>query len=172
MPASQITRLLLQDVEHELGTTRRVLERVPEDKLEWRPHPKSYTLGELATHVARLWSWGPLTVERDAADFADLPKGVGPLARDRAELLAIFDEEAAACRSSLAGLLDGDAEALLAKPWTLKFGGQELATVPKAISLRTFLVSHVVHHRGQLSVYLRLLDVPLPNMYGPTADEQ
>jgi uncharacterized damage-inducible protein DinB len=172
MAASDTTRLLLQDIEHELQTTRRVLERVPEAKLAWRPHPRSYTLGELATHVARLLTWGPMTIERASVDFATLPKGVGPLATDRADLLAIFDREASEFRQALAGLLAGEAEPALAVRWAVENGGQELIAVPRAVALRRFVVSHVVHHRGQLSVYLRLLDVPLPNMYGPTADEQ
>ena len=172
MPASDTIRLLLADIDQELQTTRRLLERVPGDKLDWRPHPKSYTLGELATHIARMLMWGPMALELPGVDFATLPPGVGDLAKDRDSLLALFDEQAAAFRRALDSLLAGDTERSLGEPWPLTNAGHAIMTAPRALALRTFVVSHVVHHRGQLSVYLRLLDVPLPRIYGPTADER
>ena len=172
MSVNPTIQLLLQDVDHELGTTRRVLERVPGDRLAWRPHAKSWTLGELATHVARLPMWGAATIDGPAFDLASLPAGPGPVAGSPGELLGLFDEHAAALRASLAGMLAADAETALGARWSLRHGATELMALPRALALRTFVFNHLVHHRGQLSVYFRLLDVPVPAMYGPSADER
>ena len=172
MPASSTTHLLLQDVEHELGTTRRVLERVPTDKMSWRPHPKSWTLGQLATHVARLHLWGTMTAEAPSVDVAGFPEGGGPVAESAEALLALFDTESARMRAALAEMLGGDADAALQARWALRHGEHELMAFPRAFALRAFVFNHLVHHRGQLSVYLRLLDIPVPAMYGPSADER
>lgn len=157
---------LLPEFDHEMTTTRKLLERVPEDQLDWRPHPKSMTLGELAQHVATIPMWGSetlMTSERDVGGDMRLPR-----AHSRAELLTTFDGHVAGTRAAL--IARSDAE--LMAPWTLKSGGHTVFTMPKAAVWRGFVLSHLVHHRGQLSVYLRMRDVPLPSIYGPSADER
>jgi uncharacterized damage-inducible protein DinB len=160
-----ISETLLAEIEHEAATTRKLLERVPEDKLAWKPHAKSMSLGGLSTHVANLPHWGLITMSQSELDMA----AYGRLAeaRSRAELLAAFDGHVNALRAALAGKTDAEFMA----PWTLKRGDQTVFTMPKLAVLRSFMMNHVIHHRGQLSVYLRLNDVPLPPIYGPTADE-
>jgi uncharacterized damage-inducible protein DinB len=160
-----IVDALLPDFDHEMTTTRKVLERVPEDKFDWKPHAKSFSLGALATHVATLPAWGAETLTRSEFDIAG---GTPPAAPpSKAELLATFDGNVATTRSALAGKTDGE----LMATWTLKRRGKALFSMPKANILRSFVLSHLIHHRGQLSVYLRLLDVPVPSIYGPSADE-
>jgi uncharacterized damage-inducible protein DinB len=156
---------LLAEFDHEMGATRRLLERVPDEKLSWKPHDKSRSLGALATHLTALPDWGG-TILNDAC--FDLAAGL-PAAREktsRAELLAAFDQ---ATKQTRVFLDKTDAE--LVAPWSLKRGGHEVFTMPRASAFRTFVLYHTVHHRGQLSVYLRLNDVPVPAMYGPSADE-
>ncbi len=158
--------MLLPEFDHEMATTRKLLERVPDDKLGWKPHEKSFTLGQLAQHVATIPFWGTTTLQQSEFDTA----GMQPLpaAANRAEILSAFDRQAAEARAALAGKSDGEMMA----PWALKHGANTLFSMPKATVWRSFVMNHLVHHRGQLSVYLRLQDVPLPPMYGPTADEQ
>jgi len=156
---------LLPEFDHEMSTTRKVLERVPEEKFDWKPHPKSFSLGQLATHVSTIPMWGEMTITRSEIDVAtgqapDMPKS-------RAEVLERFDTHAAATRAALAGATD----ALMMSPWSLKRGTETIFTQPKAAIWRGFVMSHLIHHRAQLAVYLRLLDVPVPSMYGPSADE-
>lgn len=159
----------LPEFEHEMVTTRAVLARVPEARADWRPHPKSRPLGELAQHAANLVGFAELIVrqtERDVAPVGGPP--VVPVAfTSSAALLASFDANVVAARAAIAGATDAE----LMVPWSLKRGGAPFFTLPRAAVLRSFLLSHLIHHRGQLSVYLRLLDVPLPPIYGPTADE-
>lgn len=158
---------LLPEFDHETGTTRRLLERVPDDKLAWKPHEKSMTLGRLATHLAEMPGWGTMTVTQTEIDFS--PQSYKPrLAQSRAEILALFDESVTACRKVLAEVTDGE----LMLTWTLKNDGKPVFSAPRASVLRSFVMNHMIHHRGQLSVYLRLNDVPLPSIYGPSADEQ
>jgi uncharacterized damage-inducible protein DinB len=163
-----IADTLLPEFDRELATTRRLLERVPEDKLSWAPHPKSMALGALSEHLGQLALWGRMTIGASEVDLEQMarPPGYQPLAT-REALLAHFDREAAACRATLVGRTDAEMMA----PWTLRRGAQAFFTMPKATCWRTFVMNHLVHHRGQLSVYLRLLDVPLPSIYGPSADE-
>jgi uncharacterized damage-inducible protein DinB len=160
-----IVDALLPEFDHEIATTRKLLERVPEDRLDWKPHPKSWSLGQLAQHVATLPLWGAMTVnqvELDlAGDFAVEP------ARTRAALLALFDTNASGTRAALTGKSDAEMMA----PWTLKRGGQTIFSMPRASVWRSFVMSHLIHHRGQLSVYLRMNDLPVPSIYGPSADE-
>jgi uncharacterized damage-inducible protein DinB len=151
-----------------MATTRTLLERVPEDHATWRPHAKSMTLGDLAAHVGTIPGYGMGVLAGTEMDMN--PPG-GPAytpARftTRAELLATFDKKVAETRAAIAGAAD-DAFSV---PWSLKSDGQTIFTLPRAAMLRTLMMSHIIHHRGQLSVYLRLLDVPLPSIYGPTAD--
>jgi uncharacterized damage-inducible protein DinB len=157
---------LLPEFDHEMATTRTVLERVPEDRLSWTPHAKSFSLGALATHLARLPAWAAETLTGSAFDLD--PNQPPPSALpSRHELLATFDRHVAEARAALAGRSDAE----LAAMWSLTRGGRILFTMPRAAVLRSFVFNHLVHHRGQLTVYLRLLDVPVPSIYGPSADE-
>ena len=156
---------LLPEFDHEMATTRKLLERVPEDRLSWKPHVKSYSLGQLAQHVANVPFWGQLTLEQSELDLMAYP----PMAElgSRAAILQLCEDRVAGTRKALRGTTDGE----LMAPWSLKRGDEKMFTMPKATVWRTFVMNHLVHHRGQLSVYLRQQDVPLPSMYGPSADE-
>ena len=156
---------LLPEFDHEMTTTRRLLERVPEEKVDWKPHPRSWTLGQLAQHVATLPMWGTVTLKQSDLDLGE--GGQTPALRTRAQLLDTFDRHVAETRAALVGRTDAE----LMAPWTLKKDGQTVFSMPKAAVWRSFVLNHLVHHRGQLSVYLRLQDVPVPSMYGPSADE-
>ena len=159
-------QLATGDLEHELATTRRMLERLPEEHFAWKPHDKSMSLGALASHIANLLWWQTTMLQQDGFDMA-APQPPRTAPESRAALLQEFDEKATVLREALAQT----DEATLAQPWTLRRGDHVIFTQPKAAILRGFGISHMVHHRGQLSVYLRLLDVPVPPSYGPTADE-
>jgi uncharacterized damage-inducible protein DinB len=143
--------------------------RLPEGQFAWQPHPKSMTLGRLAEHLAELPQWVGAAVTQTGIDLATArrPEGYESPA-SRAAVLAMFDTNVAAARTALAGRSDAE----LMAPWSLLRGGQTVFTMPKAGVLRAFVLNHIVHHRGQLSVYLRLHDVTLPSIYGPSADEQ
>jgi uncharacterized damage-inducible protein DinB len=164
-PAAARLPALLAELAQETGTTRRVLERVPEDRLGWRPHAKSYTMGQLARHVATL----PAAIAQLAAQGSlDVTKGdPRPEPASVAELLATHDE----CVARAASILGAMDDATLDEPWTLTNGDQELLRITRGQLLRTILFNHVYHHRGALTVYLRLNDVPVPAIYGPSADE-
>lgn len=166
--STAIRDALLAELDQELSTTRRVLALVPEAKTGFRPHPKSWTLGELALHVANVLTWLPSTLRTTELDL-DPPGGpsfVPPKFESAAATLRAFEQNAHAARTTLATAT----EAELAVPWTLKKRGQALFTVPRGACVRSFVLNHLIHHRGQLTVYLRLCDVPLPPIYGPTAD--
>jgi uncharacterized damage-inducible protein DinB len=160
---------LMPEFDHEMANTRRVLERVPDDRLDWRPHPKSWTMGALATHLATLPNWTVETINRSELDVA--PEGKPPErpaeAKSRQELLDRFDGHLAAARKALSGVSD----ATMFEPWTLLAGGKQVMSLPRAVVLRSFVLSHMIHHRAQLGVYLRLNDIPVPAIYGPSADE-
>lgn len=156
---------LLPEYDHEMTTTRKLLERVPDDKLTWKPHPKSFSLGELATHVATIPMWGEMTLTKPELDVGGAPPAAA--VPSRTELLASFDKNSAGTRSVLARTSDAE----LMAPWALKRDGHTIFSMPKAVVWRSFVLNHLVHHRGQLSVYLRMLDVPIPSIYGPSADE-
>jgi uncharacterized damage-inducible protein DinB len=167
MAGMTIAETLLPEFDRETGVTRRLLERVPEGQFDWQPHAKSMTLGRLAEHVAELSDWVGVAVTRDGFDMeTPRPPDYQP-ARTRNALLALFDAKSAAARATLAGRTDGE----LLAPWSLRRDGKTLFTMPKNAVLRFFVLNHMVHHRGQLSVYLRMHDVPLPSIYGPSADE-
>jgi len=155
---------LIDELTREAATTRRVLERVPEDKISWKPHAKSMSLGELALHVAQTPGGVAELISRPEAEP---PRFQRPEAKSRAELLTALDESVATAQSKLAAWSDSD---LLAE-WKLKGGGKTLMTVPRVGMIRSIMLNHWYHHRGQLLVYLRLLDVPVPSVYGPSADE-
>jgi hypothetical protein len=154
--------------DEEMPLTRRCLERVPEERFTWRPHPKSPTLGWLANFCAQLISWTPMTIATDGLDFGD-PANQTPRAEltTRAEVLDLFDRNVAAARAALATVSD----ARLAGTWTLRRGAEVMVSRPREEVLRRWVLHHAIHHRAQLGVYLRLLDVPVPAIYGPSADE-
>ncbi|HJR17096.1 MAG TPA: DinB family protein [Gemmatimonadales bacterium] len=161
----EVSQALLAELEQEAQATRRVLQRVPDDKLSWRPHPRSSSLGQLALHVAIIPRLGELLL---APDVADPPEFVQPEARTSAEILTTLDESLASARRFLTELTPERAEGT----WRLVTGGRELLAAPRLAMVRTLMLNHWYHHRGSLVVYLRLLDVPLPSVYGPTADEK
>jgi uncharacterized damage-inducible protein DinB len=160
-----IPELLLLEFDQEMPNTRRLLERVPEASFSWKPHEKSMTLGRLASHVADLPARCPAIVTTEvlvrAAGFTPF------LAASTSELVAHFDSAAADARSSLAALRDDQLEVV----WSIKFGDRTIASLPRVMALRRVFMDHLIHHRAQLGVYLRLLDVPIPGMYGPSADD-
>jgi uncharacterized damage-inducible protein DinB len=152
--------------EHEMQSTRNILSRVPEADFAWKPHEKSYSLGQLASHIAEIPSWVPVTVGQD--EFVINPGEYKPWhAKDSKDLVETFDKNVAAATGQLAGLADDK----LTTIWTMKSGDRVLFQMPRIAVLRAFILSHLIHHRGQLTVYLRLRDIPVPQTYGPTADE-
>ena len=157
--------VLLAEYDEEMKKTRTMLERVPDDKLAWKPHDKSMTLGRLASHVADFPTWALTTVQVDTLVLNPGDRPVPPTSRN--QILNKFDKDLANARQAIAGL----SEDQLATVWTLKFGDQVLFQMPRTAVLRHTVMDHLIHHRGQLSVYLRLLDVPVPGMYGASADE-
>ena len=157
--------MLLPEFDHEMATTRKVLERVPDDQLDFKPHPKSFSMLELASHIANIPTWTGVTLTGTELDLAqDWVRGTP---KDRDEVLAGFDAAVAEARGALQPATSDD----LMVGWTLKTGDQTHFTMPRAAVLRTFVLSHLIHHRAQLGVYLRLVDVPVPSVYGPSADE-
>ena len=156
---------LLAEFDHEMGTTRKLLERAPDDRLGWQPHPKSMTLGGVCTHLANLPNWGASILADESYDLESAPPDVAALG-SRAVILELFDESSGRTRLAL-----DRTDAELVAPWTLKRGGHQVFTMPKVTAFRTFVLYHLVHHRGQLSVYLRLNDIAVPSIYGPSADE-
>ncbi len=152
-----------------MANSRRVLERVPEEQFDWRPHAKSMTMVRLATHVAELVGWAGTTLETESLDFA--PPGAPPyqprVAASRAALLETFDKSVAGARAAIAAATDPQWMA----PWTLLNGGKVVFSMPRIAVFRGMVMNHIIHHRGQLVVYLRLTDVPVPALYGPSADE-
>lgn len=158
-------QLLYTDFEGELASTRRVLERYPEGKVDWKPHDKSMALGPLATHVAELPGLGAMLLELDEVDIAARERRAP--AGNAADLLEIFDATSAKLRAALATAKFEDLE----KTWTLKFGDQVLLSGMRRDLMRGLLMNHIIHHRAQLGVYYRLLGIPVPGIYGPSADE-
>lgn len=160
---------LLAEWDHESATTRSLLELVPEAESDWKPHEKSFSLGDLAMHLANIPTWGATILVRSEVDLAS-PEPKDAISdrkfESTATLLDIFDENVSIFRRALAGR----PEEAMAVPWTLKQGGQEVFTMPRGEVLRSWVFNHTIHHRGQMSLYLRLHDVPLPQIYGPTAD--
>jgi uncharacterized damage-inducible protein DinB len=159
---------LLPEFDHEMGTTRRVLERVPEAELAWKPHDKSFSLGQLAGHVANIPHWVGAIVQNTVFDVATAGDARPKLPESVASILSQFDKNVAAARGDVAGMSDPE----FFVPWTFKNNDHIIFTMPRAAALRSFVMNHLIHHRGQLTVYLRLRNVPLPSVYGPTADEQ
>lgn len=156
----------IAEIKQEAATTRRLLERVPEASFQWKPHEKSMTLSRLASHIPELIGWIKTIVSQEEWDFAGGDYRP-PAPTNVSELLELFDENV----GSALKLLESQTDESLVSHWRLKNGKTVLLDLPRAAALRTVVINHVIHHRGQLSVYLRLLDVPLPSIYGPTADE-
>jgi uncharacterized damage-inducible protein DinB len=160
---------LLPEFDHEMANTRKTLERVPENKFDWKPHEKSTAMGGLATHLSNIPNWAIYTITQNSLDLAPEGKPLpqAELAKSVVELLEFFDSNVAKARAAIAGVSDAD----LFKSWTLLSGGKEILTLPKIAVLRSFIMNHMIHHRAQLGVYLRLNDIPVPSIYGPSADE-
>lgn len=158
---------MLNEIGHEAASTRKMLERVPFDKITWKPHEKSMTLGRLASHVAELNSWINMTVETEGLDLATA--NFTPfVAQSVEELLEAHDKHTKKAIEALTSLPD---EAMM-HPWVLRRGEHIMFTMPKVATIRHMAMNHIYHHRGQLSVFLRMLDVPVPGMYGPSKDDQ
>ena len=163
-----IAQSLLPEFDQEMASTRKTLERVPDDKWDYKPHPKSGAMGWLAWHLSNLPQWTTWTLKQDSLDLAP-PEGFKmELAKNRKEVLDSFDKNVAEARKAIEAA--GDQEFM--KPWTLLKGGQKLMTLPKIAVMRSFVLNHIIHHRAQLGVYLRLNDIPVPSIYGPSADER
>ena len=161
-----IAQSMLPEFDHEFATLRTALERVPEDRPDFQPHAKSMTLSRLAGHLAEIPSWVDATLLQDELDFG-ASEYTPYMMSSRAELLEKFDAEVAKARATLAATSD---ETMMS-PWTMRSGDQVHLTLPKVAVLRSFVMNHMIHHRAQLGVYLRLNDVPVPQTYGPSADE-
>lgn len=162
-----IKDVLLPEYDHEMATTRKLLERVPMAEAQWKPHDKSMSMGQLATHLVEIPGWGGSIITSSSLDLAANPEFEHATFHTGEELLAAFDKNIAATRDIISARSDAD----LMETWTLKKGGQVLMSLPKAGVLRSFLLNHLIHHRGQLSVYIRLKDIAVPSIYGPSADE-
>jgi uncharacterized damage-inducible protein DinB len=164
--SGRLAAAFLAELDNEAKVTRQCLERVPADKFDWKPHEKSMTFGRLASHIAEMFGWTKDTLKSDVLDFATMDyKPFEPTSTE--ELLAFFDEQIASSKAALAEASD---ERFMTD-WTMRNGEQVYFTMPKVAVMRTFVMNHIVHHRGQLSVYLRLNDIPVPSIYGPSADE-
>jgi uncharacterized damage-inducible protein DinB len=155
---------IVLELDQEACTTRRLLERVPEDKLSWRPHPKSFSLGQLSMHIAGTQK---ILAEMAAKDVHEIAMVPPQEPTSRTQLLQVMDDSTAGAKQILQKIQD----AQLPSTWTLTRNGKPLLSIPRIAFIRSILMNHIIHHRGQLSVYLRLLDVPLPSIYGPSADE-
>ena len=157
-----IAASMLGEFDNEMATTRKVLARVPDGDAAWKPHPKSFSMGELASHIADMVAWSQGTLTQPDFDFN--PPGGTPYATPAftttAELLTAFDSNVAAARAVLEATTD---QAMMAN-WSLKSGGEVLMTMPRIVVLRAFIMNHIIHHRGQLSVYLRIRDIPAPSI--------
>ncbi len=162
----RVATAFLNELDNEAKVTRTVLERVPKDKFDWKPHEKSMTFGRLASHVAEMFGWTKETLKSDVLDFSTME--YTPFEpKSNEDLLAFFDDHIAKAKAIISETSD---ETFLTN-WTMRNGDQEYFTLPKVAVMRSFVMNHIIHHRGQLSVYLRLNDIPVPSLYGPSADE-
>src|SRR5262245_44393609 len=161
--------MILPEFDQEMASKRKILERIPEDKLEWRAHPKSNTIGWNANHLADIPIWAKIALTTSTFDIApvDGPRYPSPNLKTRKEILVLFDRNVAAARQEIAQVKDED----VGKSWSLLVAGKPAFTMPRAAVVRSFVLSHIIHHRAHLSVYLRLNDIPVPGMYGPSGDE-
>jgi uncharacterized damage-inducible protein DinB len=164
-----IGQSMLPELDEEMKNTRKVLERVPDDKWGWKPHEKSGTVGWLASHIGTVPEWITMTINTEELDYApvDGPSYEPPKITNRKELLAAFDKGSAEARAALASVSDQE----IVKGWKLLAGGKEIFTLPRVACIRGMCINHLIHHRAQLTVYFRLVGVPVPGLYGPSADE-
>jgi uncharacterized damage-inducible protein DinB len=164
-----LAELLTAELDQEIEATRALLGRVPEGNWDWKPHEKSMNLSRLATHVAEIPGWSQSILKADEIDFMspEMQSWTPREMQSRAEILAELEEAVEKCRADLASTSDDD----LSRQWTMKAGDQVVMQEPRYMVFRRQILNHMVHHRGQLGVFLRLLEVPLPMIYGPTADE-
>lgn len=160
-----LSETLLPEFDMEMENTRKTLDRIPDDKFTWKPHDKSFTLRHLSAHVATLPSWLTTTMQTDSLDIA-APFPQFPV-ENRKDIMALFERSAAEARATLIAAKDED----FAKPWTCRNGEAVMFTMPKIAVLRSFVMNHLIHHRAQLGMYLRLNDIAVPGVYGPSADE-
>jgi uncharacterized damage-inducible protein DinB len=157
---------LLPEFDNEMQNTRKILARVPDERLGYKPHDKSMSLGRLATHIAELPNWAVITIDQDVLD---MQPGYKPhIATSQAEVLEIFDKNVASAREKIASASDEH----WGEIWTFKFNGETIMAMPRTAVMRSVVMNHLIHHRGQLSVFLRLNELEVPGMYGPSADEQ
>ena len=162
-----ISSVLIGEMEQEAKTTRTCLERVPADKFDWKPHEKSMEFGKLAAHIAEMFGWTPATLQQAELDFSKMDyKPFEPKTTD--DLLEFFDKTVA----EAIDVLRNTGDEVFLEDWTMRNGEKVYFTMPKAVVMRSFVMNHIVHHRGQLSVYLRLNDIAVPAIYGPSADDQ
>lgn len=160
------SQALLPEFEEEMKNTRKILERVPDNKLDYLPHAKSMSMGRLATHVAELPSWASTTLD---TELLEMDSNYKPrIAKNNAGLLELFDKGVADARAKIAAATDAD----WAKIWSFKWNGQVVMSMPRTAVMRSVVMNHLIHHRAQLGVYLRLNEVAIPGMYGPSADEK
>lgn len=159
---------LLPEFDREMGLTRRALERTPDGQFDWRPHPTSVTLGRLAEHLAEMPLWATMTMTLGELEMTTERPPDYKRPDTRTAVLSMFDTNYKAGRNNLVGKIDGEFLA----PWKLKAQGKEVFTMPKIAVMRNFVLNHMIHHRGQFTVYLRMLGVPVPSIYGPSGDEQ
>lgn len=164
-----ISESLLPEFDREMACTRRTLERIPEDKLAWKPHEKSMLLARLAAHIAELPGLGAAALTTEKLDFANRPAGYKPpVAESQQHVVGMFDKNVAAARAAMEGLSD----AKWSEDWKLCAGERVIFNGPRGAAFRSFMMNHIIHHRAQLGVYLRLNDVAVPSVYGPSADER
>lgn len=161
-----IAQSILPEFDNEMASTRKMLERVPDDKLDYKPDPKSMTLGRLASHVAEIVGWA-ISVFRDD-EYVIMPDHKAFDTKSPTELLETFEKNMKDARAALADAPDSG----MMHKWALRFGDQEILAMPRAAVYRSMIMNHIIHHRAQLSVYFRLVGVPVPGMYGPSADEK
>ncbi len=156
---------MLGEFDHEMANTRKILERVPDDKLNYKPDPKSMAMGQLASHVAEMVGWAKDTIETPSMDIQpDFKPFVGT---SRKQILDKFEDSVKSARAAL----EKASDAAMMQEWTLKFAGNVMFSMPRVAVIRSMIMNHVIHHRAQLTVYFRLTGVPVPGMYGPSADE-
>lgn len=162
--------LLLAEFDQEMANTRKTLERIPDDKLSYQPHPKSGSMGWLVSHLANIPVWTARALQQESFDFN--PPGSKPrrtvALNSTEEVLGLFDKNTADARKALCEAR----EEALSEPWSLLSGGQTVFTMPRGVVIRNMVLNHSIHHRGQLTVYMRLNDIPVPGLYGPSADEK
>jgi uncharacterized damage-inducible protein DinB len=160
---------ILPEFDQEMANTRKVLERIPDDKLDWQPHPRSHTIGWNANHVADMPNWVVVTLTQPSLDIAPVSGEpyVTPKLTSRAEILDLFDRNVAAARKAISEVNDAE----MGDSWSLLSGGNPIFTMPRSAMVRSFILNHIIHHRAHLCVYLRLNDIPVPGMYGPSGDE-